>query len=47
MPEILLAARNVTKQFPGVLANDKISAQLRPGAFLLFLAKMEQGKAPW
>ncbi|MBR80663.1 MAG: heme ABC transporter ATP-binding protein [Acidimicrobiaceae bacterium] len=45
MPEILLAARNVTKQFPGVLANDKISAQLRPGRILALLGENGAGKS--
>ena len=45
MPEILLAARNVTKQFPGVLANDQISAQLRPGRILALLGENGAGKS--
>ena len=47
MPEILLAARNVTKQFPGVLANDKISAQLRPGRILALLGENGAGKSAY
>ena len=41
MSEVLLAARNVTKQFPGVLANDDISVQLRPGRILALLGVSE------
>ena len=45
MSEVLLAARNVTKQFPGVLANDDISVQLRPGRILALLGENGAGKS--
>ena len=45
MSEVLLAARNVSKQFPGVLANDDISVQLRPGRILALLGENGAGKS--
>jgi len=45
MSEILLAAQNVTKQFPGVLANDAVSIRLRPGRILALLGENGAGKS--
>ncbi len=45
MSEILLAAQNVTKQFPGVLANDDVSIRLRPGRILALLGENGAGKS--
>ena len=45
MSEILLAAENVTKQFPGVLANDDVSICLRPGRILALLGENGAGKS--
>mgnify|MGYP001601590078 CR=1 FL=1 len=45
MSEILLAAENVTKQFPGVLANDDVSIRLRPGRILALLGENGAGKS--
>jgi len=43
--ELLLAARNVTKRFPGVLANDDVSVELRPGRILALLGENGAGKS--
>ncbi len=43
--DLLLAARNVTKQFPGVLANDDVSVELRPGRVLALLGENGAGKS--
>jgi simple sugar transport system ATP-binding protein len=45
MSETLLAAQNVTKQFPGVLANDDVSIRLRPGRILALLGENGAGKS--
>ena len=45
MTDLLLAARNVTKQFPGVLANDDVSVELRPGRILALLGENGAGKS--
>ena len=45
MSEILLAAQNVTKRFPGVLANDDVSIRLRPGRILALLGENGAGKS--
>ena len=45
MTELLLAARNVTKRFPGVLANDDVSVELRPGRILALLGENGAGKS--
>ena len=45
MSEILLAAQNVTKKFPGVLANDDVSIRLRPGRILALLGENGAGKS--
>jgi simple sugar transport system ATP-binding protein len=45
MSEILLAAQNVTKQFPGVLANHDVSIRLRPGRILALLGENGAGKS--
>ena len=44
MSEILLAAQNVTKRFPGVLANDDVSIRLRPGRILALLGETVPAK---
>jgi len=43
--DLLLAARNVTKQFPGVLANDDVSVELKPGRVLALLGENGAGKS--
>ncbi len=40
----VLEARNITKQFPGVLANDRISFTLERGEILAFLGENGAGK---
>ena len=45
MTDLLLAARNVTKQFPGVLANDDVSVELKPGRVLALLGENGAGKS--
>ena len=40
----ILEVRNVTKRFPGVLANDRISFHLNPGEILAFLGENGAGK---
>ncbi|MGY9071579.1 MAG: ABC transporter ATP-binding protein [Acidimicrobiales bacterium] len=45
MSEILLAARGITKQFPGVLANDDVSIELRSGRTLALLGENGAGKS--
>ncbi len=42
--EVVLEARNITKQFPGVLANDHVSFQLRRGEILALLGENGAGK---
>jgi len=41
----ILEARNVTKRFPGVLANDRVSFSLRQGEILAFLGENGAGKS--
>ncbi|MFN2185446.1 MAG: ABC transporter ATP-binding protein [Anaerolineae bacterium] len=41
----ILEARNVTKRFPGVLANDRISFSLKEGEILAFLGENGAGKS--
>ena len=41
----ILEARNVTKRFPGVLANDRISFALNQGEILAFLGENGAGKS--
>lgn len=43
---IVLEARGITKQFPGVLANDRIDLVLRRGEILALLGKTGPAKAP-
>lgn len=40
-----LEVRNITKRFPGVLANDKISFTLEPGEIHAFLGENGAGKS--
>src|SRR3982751_955398 len=44
MPPVL-EVRNITKQFPGVLANDHISFTLEPGEIHAFLGENGAGKS--
>jgi hypothetical protein len=41
----ILDARNITKRFPGVLANDRISFSLNEGEILAFLGENGAGKS--
>ncbi|MBU0705299.1 MAG: ABC transporter ATP-binding protein [Chloroflexi bacterium] len=41
----ILEARNITKRFPGVLANDHVSFSLNPGEILAFLGENGAGKS--
>jgi simple sugar transport system ATP-binding protein len=41
----ILEARNVTKRFPGVLANDSVSFSLKEGEILAFLGENGAGKS--
>jgi ABC-type uncharacterized transport system ATPase subunit len=41
----ILEARNVTKRFPGVLANDRVSFSLKQGEILAFLGENGAGKS--
>ena len=41
----ILEVRNVTKRFPGVLANDQVSFSLNPGEILAFLGENGAGKS--
>ncbi|NIO71421.1 MAG: ATP-binding cassette domain-containing protein [Anaerolineae bacterium] len=40
----VLEARNITKTFPGVLANDRIDFSLEKGEVLAFLGENGAGK---
>src|SRR5512143_1269045 len=42
--EFALQARNITKQFPGVLANDHVNFDLRPGEIHALLGENGAGK---
>ncbi len=44
-PEVVLEARNITKRFPGVLANDQVDIQLRRGEILALLGENGAGKS--
>jgi simple sugar transport system ATP-binding protein len=44
-PEYVLQARGLTKRFPGVLANDHIDLDLRPGEILAMLGENGAGKS--
>jgi general nucleoside transport system ATP-binding protein len=44
MPEILLEMREITKRFPGVTANDKVSFNLRPGEIHALVGENGAGK---
>ena len=44
-PSYVLQARGLTKRFPGVLANDKIDIDLRPGEILAMLGENGAGKS--
>jgi len=41
----ILEVRNVTKRFPGVLANDRVSFSLEKGEILAFLGENGAGKS--
>ena len=41
----ILQAQNVSKRFPGVLANDRVSFALEPGEILAFLGENGAGKS--
>jgi general nucleoside transport system ATP-binding protein len=43
--DVLLGARGVSKQFPGVLANDDVSIELKPGHVLALLGENGAGKS--
>lgn len=43
--EIVLEARDITKQFPGVLANDKVNFKLHKGEVLALLGENGAGKS--
>ncbi|OQY44200.1 MAG: heme ABC transporter ATP-binding protein [Anaerolineaceae bacterium 4572_78] len=42
---VVLEARNITKQFPGVLANDKVNLKLHKGEILALLGENGAGKS--
>jgi ABC-type uncharacterized transport system ATPase subunit len=44
MSEALLEMRDITKSFPGVLANDRVSLDLRPGEILALVGENGAGK---
>ncbi|NJL89646.1 MAG: ATP-binding cassette domain-containing protein [Coleofasciculaceae cyanobacterium SM2_1_6] len=41
----ILAAHNLTKQFPGVLANDRVNFSVEPGEVHVLLGENGAGKA--
>jgi simple sugar transport system ATP-binding protein len=43
--DIVLEARGITKQFPGVLANDRVDLTLRRGEILAMLGENGAGKS--
>ena len=45
MSEILLGAHDVSKRFPGVLANNQVSLQLERGRILALLGENGAGKS--
>ena len=42
MSEYAIEMLGITKRFPGIIANDNITLQLKKGEITLCLAKMEQ-----
>ena len=42
MEEILIELRNISKQFPGVLANDNINLEIKKGEIHAIVGKMVQ-----
>ena len=44
--DIILEAENITKEFPGVLANDGVNLTLRRGEILALLGENGAGKSP-
>jgi len=42
---VVLEARNITKQFPGVLANDRVNLTLHKGEILALLGENGAGKS--
>ena len=45
MSDILLGAQNVSKRFPGVLANNDVSVHLKKGRILALLGENGAGKS--
>jgi ABC-type sugar transport system ATPase subunit len=43
--EYVLEAINITKRFPGVLANDEVSLNVRPGEVLGLIGENGAGKS--
>jgi simple sugar transport system ATP-binding protein len=44
-PAPLLAIRNITKRFPGVIANERISLEFRAGEIHVLLGENGAGKS--